>query len=59
MQVQIAQQYADRSTLWSTLLIRMNFSVFQHACFQPTTYQADHAWISNSELDKAEQPIVA
>src|SRR5262250_69153 len=36
----------------------MNFVVFQHACFQPASNEADHAWIPNSEFDKAEQPFV-
>jgi hypothetical protein len=58
VQVHVAQQDADRTTLWRSLLVRMNHSVFQNACFQPAPDQADQARISDSVLNKPEQPLV-
>src|SRR5262249_35217829 len=51
-------QHANRSTLRGSLLARMNRSIFQDACFQPTPDQADQARIAYSMFDKPEDPIM-
>src|SRR5215469_6031817 len=58
MQGHITQQYADRTSLWSALLVRLYLSVFQYACFQPAPDQADQTRVSYSMFDKAEHPFV-
>ena len=58
MEVQVAQQHADRSTLRSSLVARMHGSVFQDARLQPAPDQSDQAWITDSMFDKSEHPIV-
>src|ERR1035437_2577842 len=58
VQVNVAQQHADRSTLRSSLFIRMDLSIFHNARFQPAPDQADQARVSNSMFNKPEQPIV-
>jgi hypothetical protein len=59
MQVHVAQQDADRSTLCCPLLARLNLSIFQDACFQPSPDQADQARITDSVFNKSEQPFMA
>ena len=54
VQVQIAQQNADRPTLWGSLIVGMQFSVFEHPRLQPSSNQADDPRISDSMLHKAE-----
>jgi hypothetical protein len=51
MEVEVAQKYADRPTLWRSLFARMDRSVFQDARFQPAPDQADQARITDSMLD--------
>jgi hypothetical protein len=58
MEVHVAQEHANRSTLRGPLLARMNRSIFQDARFQPTPDQADQARIADSMFDKSEHPIV-
>ena len=58
MEVEIAQKYADRPTLWSSLFARMDRSVLQDARFQSAPDQTDQARITNSMLDKPENPVV-
>src|SRR5258707_769794 len=58
MEVHVAQEHANRSTLRGSLLARMNRSIFQDARFQPTPDQADQARIADSMFDKSEHPIV-
>src|SRR5215469_9628694 len=58
MQVHITQQYADRTSLWSALLVRLYLSVFQYVCFPPAPDQADQTRVSDSMFDKAEHPFV-
>src|SRR5271169_2665848 len=53
MQVHVAQQDADRSTLWCPLLVRLNLSIFQDACFQPSPDQADQARITDSTTNRS------
>jgi hypothetical protein len=40
------------------LLVRLNLSVFQDACFQPSPDKADQTRIADSVLNKSEQPFV-
>jgi hypothetical protein len=58
VEVEIAQEHANRSTLWGSLFARMNLSIFQDARFQPTPDQTDQARIADSMLDKSDDPIV-
>src|ERR1700675_545480 len=58
MEVHVAQEHANRSTLRGSLLARMNRSIFQDARSQPTPDQADQARIADSMFDKSEDPIV-
>jgi hypothetical protein len=58
MEVQVAQQHADRSTLRSSFVVRVDCSVFQDARLQPTPDQIDQTRITDSLLDKPEYPIV-
>ena len=58
MKIEVAQEYADRSALRSSLLARLDLSVFQNARFQPAPDQTDQAWITDSMRDKAEDPIM-
>src|SRR5690349_16154682 len=58
MEVEVAQKYADRPTLWRSLFARMDRSVLQDARFQPAPNQADQARITDSMLDKPEDPVV-
>src|SRR6202163_2130012 len=58
VQIHIAQQDADRSALRGPLFARMDLSILQHTCFQPAPDQADQARITDSMLDKPEQPLV-
>src|ERR1700736_1885819 len=58
MEVEVAQKYADRPTLWRTLFARMDRSVLQDARFQPAPDQTDQARITDSMLDKPENPVV-
>ena len=54
VRVQVAQQDADRPSLWGSLLAGMPFSVFKNARLQPSSNQADDPQISDSVLHKAE-----
>ena len=47
MQVHVAQQDADRTALWGSLLVWIDLAVFQDACLQPAPDKADHARITN------------
>src|SRR5690348_17334917 len=58
MEVQVAQQHADRSALRSSLIVRMDCSVFQDARLQPSPDQIDQARITDSMFDKPEHPLV-
>jgi len=58
MEVEVAQKYADRPTLWRSLFARMDRSVLQDARFQPAPDQTDQARITDSMLDKPENPVV-
>jgi hypothetical protein len=58
MEVHVAQQHADRSTLRGSLLARMDLSIFQHARFQPAPDQADQARIADSMFDEPKHPLV-
>jgi hypothetical protein len=58
VQVEIAQQDADRPPLRCPLFARMDLPILQDAGFQPAPYQAVKAWISDSMLDEAEQPYM-
>ena len=58
MEVQVAQQHADRSTLWCSLVVRMDHSVFQDTRLQPTPDQTNYARITDSMFYKPEHPIV-
>src|SRR5215510_8074414 len=58
MEIQVAQQHADRSTLRCSLFARMDCPIFQDARLQPTPDQIDQAWITDSVFDKPEHPIV-
>src|SRR5690348_9845468 len=58
MQIHVAQQHANRSASWSSFLARMDRSVLQDACLQPTPDQIDQARIADSMFDKPEHPIV-
>src|SRR5262245_22485166 len=58
MQIQVAQQHADRSPLRSSLIAWVDCSIFQNACFQPAPDQIDHARITDSVFDKLEHPFV-
>src|SRR5215469_2373381 len=58
MEVQVAQQHADRSPLWSSLLARTDCSVFQDARFQPAPDQIDQARIADSMFHKPEHPFM-
>jgi len=49
----------DRTTLWRAFLVRADLSIFQNACFQPASDQADQARVSHPMFDKAEHPFVA
>jgi hypothetical protein len=59
VQIHVTQQYADRTTLWGAFLIRTKFPIFQNACFQPASDQADQTRVPYPMLNKAEHPIVA
>src|SRR5215471_4322497 len=59
MQVHVAQQDADRTTLWGSLFVWIDLTVFQDACLQPAPDQADHARIADAVLHEAEHPFVA
>ena len=48
----------DRTPLRCALLIRRNLPIFQNACFQPASDQADQTRVSYSMFDKAEHPFV-
>src|SRR5215510_7337049 len=58
MEVQVAQQYADRSALRSSLIVRIDYSIFQDACLQPAPDQIDQAPITDSVFDKPEHPFM-
>src|SRR6202007_3419744 len=58
MEVEVAQKYAHRPTLWRSLFARMDRSVLQDPRFQPAPDQADQTRITDSMLDKPENPIV-
>jgi hypothetical protein len=58
VQVQIAQQHADRPTLRGPLLVGTNLAILQHACLQPAPDQTDQARVADSMFDKAEYPLV-
>src|SRR5215470_5553331 len=58
MEIKVAQQHADRSALRSSLIVRMDFSVFQNARLQPSPDQIYQARITDSMFDKPEHPIV-
>ena len=49
---------SDRSALRGSLFARMDRSVFQDARFQPAPNQADQARITDSMLDKPEDPVM-
>ena len=58
MKVEIAQKHTDRSALRGSLFARMDRSVFQDARLQPAPNQADQARITDSMLDKPEDPVM-
>ena len=58
MEVHVAQQHADRSTLRGSLLAQMNRSIFQDTRILPTPDQVDQTRIADSMFDKSEDPIV-
>jgi hypothetical protein len=58
VEVQVAQQHADRSTLRSSRIAGVYCSIFQNARFQPAPDQIDRARITDSVLDKPEYPFV-
>src|SRR3974390_525773 len=58
MEVHVAQQHANRSTLRCSLLARMDLSIFQDARFQPAPDHTDQAWITASMRDNSEHPIM-
>src|SRR5262249_506919 len=58
MEVQVAQQHADRSPLRSSLIVRMDCGIFQDARFQPAPDYIDQAWITDSMFYKPERPIM-
>ncbi len=58
MQIDVAQQHADRSTLRSSLLVRINPSIFHDTRFQPAPDQADQARITYSMFNKTEHPVM-
>ena len=49
----------DRTTLWGAFFVRMDLPIFQNACFQPASDQADQTRVSHPMFDKAEHPFVA
>ena len=54
VQIQVAQQNADRAALWRSLLVRMKLILFQYSRFEPSSYQADHSRIPDSMFHKAQ-----
>ena len=58
MEIEVAQQHADRSALRCSFFARMHLSIFQHARFQPTSDQTDQARITDSMRDETEDPIM-
>src|SRR5689334_8125008 len=58
MQVQVAQQHADRPALWGPFFARMDRALLHDARFQPAPDQADQAWVPDSMFNKPEQPLV-
>ncbi|MDA3920854.1 MAG: hypothetical protein PF501_09285 [Salinisphaera sp.] len=58
VQIQVAQQNADRTALRCTRFVGMHFTFFQYAGFQPSSYQADDARITDPVFNKAQQPFM-
>src|SRR5215831_14795846 len=58
VEIQVAQQHADRSPLRSSLIAWVDCSIFQNARFQPAPDQIDHARITDSVFDKPEHPFM-
>jgi hypothetical protein len=59
VEIYIAQQYADRTSLRGSLFTRMDLSILQYTCPQPAPDQTDQALISHSMFHEAEHPFVA
>ena len=56
MEVEVAQKYADRPTLWCSLFARMDRSVLQDARFQPAPDQTDQARITELNARQTGEP---
>ncbi len=58
MQVEIAQQDADWSTLRNAAIVDLDGPIFQYTCSEPTPYEGDYPWILYSVFDEAKDPLV-
>lgn len=54
MQIEITQQYADRSAMGSTFNIGVYFTVFHKHRLQSVSNHADYTRFSDSQFDKTE-----
>src|SRR5262249_50394563 len=57
MEIQVAQQHADRSPLRSSLIAWVDCSIFQNARLQPSAGQIDPARNTGPVFDKPEHPF--